>query len=92
MEYEECTLMFLVLSFNGINMYYQFYCVLLKYKFPKYISKYIIEAMFSVGVKVQQKIETWQEVNSKKYGKKFERFDNRKYLKQGAGAPPVANS
>ena len=69
MEYEECTLMFLVLCFNGINIYYQFYWILLKYKFPDYISKYIIEAMFSVGVRVNEKIETWKQVTSAKYEK-----------------------
>jgi hypothetical protein len=53
MEYEECTLMFLVLVFNGINIYYALSFMLLKFRFPDYISKYIIEAFFSVGILVQ---------------------------------------
>jgi hypothetical protein len=53
MEYEECTLMFLVLVFNGINIYYALNFMLLKFRFPDYISKYIIEAFFSVGILVQ---------------------------------------
>lgn len=47
MEYEECTLMLLVLVFNGINIYYSMNFILLKYRFPAYISKYILEAFFS---------------------------------------------
>lgn len=80
MEYEECTLMFLVLAFIAINMQYMVYCILLKFKFPDYISKYIIEAFFSVGIMVQRKIDDWKEVKATQIKKKFKRG--------GAASPP----
>jgi hypothetical protein len=80
MEYEECTLMFLVIAFIAINMQYMVYMILLKFKFPDYISKYIIEAFFSVGILVQRKIDTWKEVKSDQIKNKFK--------KRGASPPP----
>lgn len=64
MEYEECTLMFLVLCFMAINLQYVFYMVLLKYKFPDYISKYLVSSFFSAGVTVQRKIDEWKNVKT----------------------------
>lgn len=79
MEYEECTLMFLVLCFIAINLQYMFYMVLLKFKFPDYISKYLIDSFFNVGMLVHKKIETWKEVKSQQIQRKF---------KRGASPPP----
>lgn len=61
-EYQEITLMLLATIFGATNMYWFGYAFLLQYKFPAYISKYLLEAVRPFGVVIEKKIQTWEMV------------------------------
>lgn len=52
-EYAEIVLMLLVLSYLGTNVYWLGYGITLQYKFPDYMSKYMVQVLFSAGKVVE---------------------------------------
>ena len=56
-EYEEMTILGLVLVFFFCNLYWVGSIWLMHYKFPNYMNKFFKESFFGVGVLVQKKLK-----------------------------------
>ena len=73
-EYAEMTLMAFLVVFVGTNIYWVGQIILLKFKFPPYISSYLINALISAGQNVQKKMKYWNEKAHEKMGRRARRL------------------
>ena len=61
-EYSEIVLILLVLCYLGMNLYWIGYGVILRKRFPNYISEYMTQVIFSAGKKIEEKLEVWNTI------------------------------
>ena len=59
-EYSEMTGMAFLTVFTGTNIYWLGNIMLLNFKFPQYISSYLIAAFLTAGQGIQDKVRFWR--------------------------------
>lgn len=72
--YQEMTLMAFTIIFMGTNIYWVGQILLFKYKFPAYISSYLMSAFLTAGQKVQNKMRHWNSKAHDKMGRTAKRL------------------
>ena len=72
--YSEMSMMAFDMIYWGTNIYWVGQIILLKFKFPDYISQYLMCAFFTAGQQVQTKIRYWNNKAHEKMGRTAKRL------------------
>lgn len=76
-EYAEMTLMAIVTIFLFTNIYWMGQVLLLNFKFPDYIAKYMQQAFFASGAGMSQKLKHWANKSHEKMGRTAKRMKDK---------------